>query len=59
MDRTRPKDLRQVKLSDAELYGASMRGTDLKGVTGITREELEQQAESLAGATMPDGTMHD
>jgi len=59
MDRTRPKDLRQVKLSVAELYGASMRGTVLKGVTGITREELEQQAESLAGATMPDGTMHD
>jgi len=46
-------DLSGAKLSDADLSGAN-----LKGVTGITVEELEQQAKSLKGATMSDGPIH-
>jgi uncharacterized protein YjbI with pentapeptide repeats len=51
-------DLREAKLHNARLDNASLAGTDLRGVTGITKEELEQQAASLKGALMPDGTRH-
>jgi uncharacterized protein YjbI with pentapeptide repeats len=39
--------------------GPDLRNAKLNGVTGISIEELEQQACSLKGATMPDGTKHD
>jgi uncharacterized protein YjbI with pentapeptide repeats len=42
-------------LTAANLAGADLTGADLTGATGITREQLEQQASSLACATMPDG----
>ncbi len=45
-------DLSGAKLSDADLSGAN-----LKDATGITIEELEKQAKSLKGATMPDGSI--
>ena len=32
---------------------------DLSGATNITNRELEQQAEFLDGATMPDGSVHE
>jgi hypothetical protein len=67
-------DLSQASLSGANLWGAHLRGTDLNqagllganlaeadlsGATGITNEDLERQAESLAGATMPNGQKYE
>src|SRR5215210_6981864 len=43
----------------ADLTGAYLSGANLRGATGMTPEELEQQAKSLKGATMPDGSKHD
>lgn len=52
-------DLTDANLTDADLTGADLTGADLTDVEGITAEELEEQAASLEGATMPDGTIHD
>ena len=57
-------DLRYAKLVGARLQGASLQGVklqfaDLEGARGVTDEELQRQAASLEGATMPDGTVHD
>jgi uncharacterized protein YjbI with pentapeptide repeats len=41
------------------LSGADLSGAILAGATGITNEELEQQAASLKGATMPNGQKHE
>jgi uncharacterized protein YjbI with pentapeptide repeats len=46
-------DLREADLGEAVLSGA-----DLSDATGITTKELEQQAGSLAGAIMPEGSRH-
>jgi uncharacterized protein YjbI with pentapeptide repeats len=65
-------DLSGVNLNVGDLAGASLRGANLGGVklmgadlsradlsgTGITQAELEQ-ARSLEGATLPDGTRHE
>jgi len=50
----RGTDLRGADLSDADLSNA-----DLSDARGITSEELEKQAKSLEGTTMPDKTEHD
>jgi hypothetical protein len=55
-------DLSDAVLSEADLRGANLRGanlsrTDLSGAEGVTNEKLEQQAKTLNGATMPDGTV--
>jgi hypothetical protein len=60
--------LSRAVLSDAYLGNASLRGTHLmgadlsgakmQGATGVTSQELEQQAYSLEGAIMPDGSKH-
>jgi uncharacterized protein YjbI with pentapeptide repeats len=47
-------ELRGADLTGAELYGADLRGANLSGAKGWIEEQLEQ-AESLEGATMPDG----
>ena len=52
-------DLRNANLRAAVLKGADLSHADLSHATGVTVDELEQQARSLAGATMPDGTIHD
>jgi uncharacterized protein YjbI with pentapeptide repeats len=52
-------DLREADLDGANLEGANLEDANLEGATGVTAEELEEQASSLAGATMPDGTIHD
>src|SRR5918994_258201 len=49
-----PAGLMETDLSGANLRGADLREADLSGAVGITNEELEQQADSLKGATMPD-----
>jgi uncharacterized protein YjbI with pentapeptide repeats len=52
-------NLSEADLSEADLSGANFKEANLKGAIGITNEELEKQAKSLKGATMPDGTKHD
>ena len=54
-------DLQGTDLSDAELSGADLSKADLSGANlsgaTVTTEQLEQ-AKSLKGATMPDGSKH-
>ena len=60
--------MRRAKLRGASLIGADLVGADLsdadlsdanmQGATGVTHQELEQQAYSLEGAIMPDGSKH-
>ena len=50
--------LRDAYLMGTKLYGATLSGANLEGATGSTNEELEQQAASLEGAIMPDGSTH-
>jgi len=45
-------------LSGADLSGADLSDANMKGATGVTNQRLEQQARSLEGATMPDGSKH-
>ena len=51
--------LTEAKLDRAILARADLSHADLSGVEGITPEELQRQAKSLRGATMPDGSKHD
>jgi uncharacterized protein YjbI with pentapeptide repeats len=51
-------DLREADLTGANLTGADFSEADLEDATGVTVEELEEQAASLEAATMPDGTEH-
>ena len=48
-----------TNLSGAILKDADLSGVYLKGAIGVTNEELERQAKTLLGATMPDGSVHD
>jgi uncharacterized protein YjbI with pentapeptide repeats len=47
-------NLTDARLDGANFDGANLEGADLTGAKGITKEQLEQQAESLRGATLPD-----
>jgi uncharacterized protein YjbI with pentapeptide repeats len=49
----------ETDLSGANLSGANLSGANLCGAVGITYEELEQQAKSLEGATMPNGQKYE
>ena len=60
----RDADLRDVNLTRpdqkaflrrAHLLGADLSGANLRGAEGFTNEEIEQEASSLEGATMPNG----
>jgi hypothetical protein len=51
-------NLSGTNLRDANLSGADLTGAYLKGAIGVTTEELERQAKTLKGATMPDGSKH-
>jgi uncharacterized protein YjbI with pentapeptide repeats len=51
-------DLSDANLSGADLWRANLSGADLFSAEGVTKEQLEQQAKSLEGAIMPDGSMH-
>ena len=47
-------DLRDAAiLHNADLIGTDLRGADLSGAQGVTKDQLEQQAANLEGATMP------
>jgi uncharacterized protein YjbI with pentapeptide repeats len=52
-------DLRKVDLREADLSGADLSGAKLRGAEGFTNEELEQQAQSLKGATMPNNRKYE
>ena len=62
-------DLSRANLTEANLSGASLdranlsladlTEANLKDTIGVTVEELEKQAASLNGATMPDGSIHE
>jgi hypothetical protein len=45
--------LRDVDLFNTDLHGADLSKADLSGAEGVTNKELEKQAASLQGATMP------
>ena len=52
-------NLSKARLSETDLRSADLSETNLRSVViGITSEELEKQAKSLQGATMPDGSKH-
>ena len=60
----RPEMWTRDRLSGADLRGADLRGAnlsraDLSGAKRISNEELEQEAESLEGATMPNGQKYE
>jgi uncharacterized protein YjbI with pentapeptide repeats len=52
-------NLSNTDLSGANLSEADLKGANLNGALGITNEELEQQAFSLADATMPNGQKYE
>ena len=52
-------DLILADLTGADLRGADLSGADLSGAEGITNEELDGQADSLKGATMPNGQKYE
>jgi uncharacterized protein YjbI with pentapeptide repeats len=57
-------NLREASLSDADLRNASLTDADLSDADlgearGVTNEELKQQAETLEGATMPNGQKYE
>src|SRR5215212_2560723 len=51
--------LREAQFCNAWLQGVDLSSADLKGAEGISNEELEQQALSLKGATMPNGQKYE
>jgi uncharacterized protein YjbI with pentapeptide repeats len=51
-------NLSKARLNGVVLSGADLSGANLKDVKDITTEELEKQAKSLKGATMPDGSKY-
>jgi hypothetical protein len=54
-----PADLGNANLSNADLTGVYLTGANLRGATGVTDQELEQQAASLKGAIMPNGQKYE
>jgi uncharacterized protein YjbI with pentapeptide repeats len=52
-------DLLEANVVAADLLEVDLRGANLRGIKGITNEELEQQARSLQGATMPNGQRYE
>lgn len=57
-------DLSGANLTKTRLYNTRLNGIDLSGANltnamGVTEKRLEEQAASLEGATMPDGSPHD
>ena len=54
----RKTNLSGADLHEANLRGAHLEGADLRDARGVTKEELEKQAENLEGTIMPDGSKH-
>jgi uncharacterized protein YjbI with pentapeptide repeats len=52
-------NLSRTVLANANLGGAVLDNANLSGADGITNKELEQQADSLEGADMPNGQKYE
>jgi uncharacterized protein YjbI with pentapeptide repeats len=52
-------DLSRADLIGADLIGANLENANLGGANGITNAELDQQADSLVGADMPNGQKYE
>ncbi len=52
-------NLRGADLNNTEFSGASLYDADLQGAIGLFEGQLEAQAKSLKGATMPDGSIYE
>jgi uncharacterized protein YjbI with pentapeptide repeats len=52
-------NLDSADLRDADLQSTSLRTADLTAAKGVDIEDLEQQAFSLEGATMPNGQKYE
>jgi uncharacterized protein YjbI with pentapeptide repeats len=52
-------DLRETYLNGIDLHGADLSGTNLRDARGVTDEQLEEQALTLQGATMPGGQKYE
>jgi uncharacterized protein YjbI with pentapeptide repeats len=55
----RSADLSNADLTSASLIGADLSNADLTNARGITNKALEQEADSLAFATMPTGQKYE
>lgn len=55
----RGTDLTRANLTGAILTGAYLAEVDLSDATGVTNKELERQASTLEGATMPNGQKYE
>jgi uncharacterized protein YjbI with pentapeptide repeats len=51
--------LQGASLDQADLSGADLKYATLEDAKGVTNEQLKQQAESLEGATMPNGQKYE
>ena len=51
--------LKNAQFRNAWLQGVNLSGADLEGAKGISTEELDQQAFSIKGATMPNGKKYE
>jgi uncharacterized protein YjbI with pentapeptide repeats len=51
--------LSEAQFCNAWLHGVNLSGADLDGAKGISTEELDQQAFSIKGATMPNGQKYE
>jgi Pentapeptide repeats (8 copies) len=51
-------NLSGADLSEADLVGALLINANLINAGGVTEEQLEEQAQTLEGTTMPDGSKH-
>jgi uncharacterized protein YjbI with pentapeptide repeats len=52
-------NLEWANLAGADLFGANLKGANLEKATGITARDLQVQANSLEGATMPSGQKYE
>src|SRR5215216_3779747 len=52
-------NLSEANLRDADLFNANLFAANLSSAEGITNEQLDAQAESLEGATMPNGQKYE
>jgi hypothetical protein len=52
-------DLSGANLGSADLEGAFLHGAGLRAAKGVSEEQLEEQAKTLDGTIMPDGSKHD